>query len=110
SASWLDQLPQTDAIKNQRFFDFNGDGRQDLIWVRRQGSTQYVEYAQVTASGMRRTSFSNGSSELTYTNVSNTDAHSIKVEAIDYNADGRMDVLVCKPHQTLVGICESWEL
>jgi RHS repeat-associated protein len=116
---WFNKLPSANSFKTHKFMDINGDGRQDLVWVRASGKTRYIEYGYKNSSSggnLSKQNFSNNVSALIYSNVEKieyfgSDA-SVKLEAIDYNNDGRDDLLVCsKTIQTSQNReCVSWDL
>lgn len=112
SQTWLNQLPSSNKFKGYRFFDFNGDGRQDFVWVRGSGTSRYVEYASInkySSGGMSKKTFSNGNPALSYTIATDNKRSDLLLDIIDYNADGRQDLLICKPING-VGACTSWDL
>lgn len=93
AGQWMTKLPAASSIHQQLFFDFNGDGRQDLVWARKSGNTYHIEYATIHqyGSGMSRQLFTNYADKISY---STTQGTTIKV--IDFNADGRQDLLIGK--------------
>lgn len=93
SGQWLSKLPSASSIHQRHFFDFNGDGRQDLIWARKSGNTYHIEYATIHryGSGMTRQLFSNHADKISYSTNQGT-----RIKIIDFNADGRQDLLLGK--------------
>lgn len=113
---WFNKLPAANSFKTHKFMDINGDGRQDLVWVRASGTTRYIEYGyKGTPSGgnLAKMNFSNNVGALTYSNIEYSENDtSIKLESIDYNNDGRADLLVCSKSKTTAqnSQCISWDL
>ena len=112
-------------FKTHIFMDVNGDGQQELVWISSSGNNRYIKYATiandcppVTGGGLVRLVstcshidvklFSNNSNKLTYTAV--TLAKETKLSAIDYNADGRQDLLVWKPANANSVSAMQWHL
>lgn len=116
SAVWFNRLPSANSFRTHKFMDINGDGSQDLVWVRASGNTRYIEYGyKGTPSGgnLVKVSFSNNVAALAYTNIDHFENDtSIKLESIDYNNDGRADLLVCSKSQATAqnSQCISWDL
>lgn len=93
----INKLPGN--VKDYRFMDFNGDGRQDLIWVSGSGTSRSIEYGSISGyayGGTLKQNFSNGTQYLNFTLADTSDAE-LEINIIDYNNDGRQDLVVCRP-------------
>lgn len=113
SGIWMNQLPSASKFKTYNFFDFNGDARQDFVWVRGSGTTRYIEYGSInryTSGAIQKQYFTGGLTSLTYTLVKDTDKAELKIQPIDYNNDGRQDLAVCRPATEYGVTCSSWDL
>lgn len=111
----LNPLSGSKVLKQHRFIDVNGDGKQDMVWVRSNGNSRYIEYAVTwknASNGIHiaRQSYTNGNAQLTYTDIDSSIIKDIKIDVIDYNADGRQDLVVCNPSKTDLSRCSSWDL
>src|SRR5690606_37906161 len=70
----LNPLSGSKVLKQHRFIDVNGDGKQDMVWVRANGNSRYIEYAVTwknASNGIHiaRQSYTNGNAQLTYTDI-----------------------------------------
>ena len=80
--------------------DINGDGVTDLVWTEAKGSKHRIRYALAnkTTGALARTYFTNNLSELEYDDDygSSLTGENLRVhtEVVDYNGDGRHDLLV----------------
>lgn len=112
------------GVSRQVFADINGDGLQDIVWLRIKGASdssndQYLEYALATSSGYVIKPFSPDSplniddgddcdrSTGTWCYKYGENAYEeepVKIEVVDYNADGRQDILVYSHNQA------QWQL
>lgn len=111
STIWMNQLPAANKFKTYRFMDFNGDGRQDFVWIRGSGTTRYVEYGSINSAsygGIQSRPFAGGTNSLTYTVVDLPEAE-LELDVIDYNNDGRQDLAVCRSVDAGLN-CASWDL
>jgi len=78
--------------------DINGDGMMDLVWLewevdQSNGNTDHkFRYALSDGTKLVPASFSNGNLEITY--YEEVGSGSVKLDVLDYNADGRMDAIV----------------
>ncbi|OZY85574.1 hypothetical protein CBP51_00530 [Cellvibrio mixtus] len=109
---WMNQLPSASKFKTYRFMDFNADGRQDFVWVRGSGVNRYIEYGAINryaSGGIQKQRFSGNLDNLAYTIAKDNSKAELRIEAIDYNNDGRQDLAVCKPINEY-GIYCTWEL
>ncbi|MDO8345584.1 MAG: FG-GAP-like repeat-containing protein [Cellvibrio sp.] len=110
--TWMNQLPSANKFKTYRFMDFNGDARQDFLWVRGSGTTRYIEYGAINryaSGGIQKQRFSGNLENLTYTIAKDVSNAELKLEIIDYNNDGRQDLVVCKPINEY-GVYCAWDL
>lgn len=80
--------------------DINGDGQMDLVWLRGGGDSKGLRVALSTGSGYVNTAFASGSLVLTVPSSS----WSPQLEVIDYNLDGRQDVMFYD------GVAGLWKL
>ncbi|TQV70787.1 hypothetical protein FKG94_20905 [Exilibacterium tricleocarpae] len=77
--------------------DINGDGKLDMVWLDRfvpTGSNDqdhYLKYAVSDGTSMVRQSFASGAQHYKYGENAN---ETILMKVIDYNADGRQDIMV----------------
>lgn len=113
SGTWMNQLPSANKFKTYRFMDFNGDGRQDFLWVRGSGTTRYIEYGAINryaTGGISKQNFANGASSLTYTIAEDNINAELELQIIDYNNDGRQDLAICRPVTRSSPDCSSWDL
>lgn len=106
-------VPDAIDVKSQIFMDIDGDGKQELVWMSSSGSNRYIKYATIgkdcppttgrivilspTCSHIDVKLFASGQNKITYTAVSDSVYSSIQMIPIDYNADGRQDLMVYKP-------------
>lgn len=77
--------------------DINGDGLMDVVWLEwGQDGTDtdyYLKYALSNGTNLVNATFSNGAGQITYSeDVTSTDER-VRFEIIDYNGDGRQDVI-----------------
>jgi RHS repeat-associated protein len=77
--------------------DINGDGLMDVVWLEwGQDGTDtdyYLKYALSNGTNLVNATFSNGAGQITYgEDVTSTDER-VRFEIIDYNGDGRQDVI-----------------
>ena len=76
--------------------DINGDGYMDLVWLEwdidGSDTDHHLHYKLSDGTALQNATFSNGSSALTY--HEDVGSEDVKFEIIDYNADGRQDVIV----------------
>jgi len=80
---------------NYKPVDINGDGMMDLVWLdaRLTGSLdQFIKYAISDGTKLVQQTFTSGLWDVRY--HENPGQEDVKLEVMDYNADGRMDVLV----------------
>ena len=68
--------------------DINGDSKMDLVWFVGTGSTKQLRYAESTGSGFTNKTFSSGATTLSLP----VGATPKRLQAIDYNLDGRQDI------------------
>ena len=66
--------------------DIDGDGRMDLVWITGSGANTKLRYALSYGSGYTNQSFAAGGTSL---NIANA----VDLRPIDYNLDGRQDVM-----------------
>ncbi len=88
SGVWLNTLPS--KIKDYRFFDFNGDGRKDFLWVYGSGKSRTIEYGAVnrySSGGIQKQFFSNNVQSLNFT-VPDAPLE-LEIDVFDINGDGR---------------------
>ena len=107
----LDELPS--KLKDYRFMDFNGDGRQDFLWVSGTGTSRKIEYGAInrySSGGIQKQSFSGNVQYLTYNNMVDDPEAELELAIVDYNNDGRQDVAVCRPLSATGYECASWDL
>ncbi len=84
-------------LADYKLADINGDGKPDLVWFDMfvySGSNnqdRYLKYALSDGSAMHRQTFVSGAQHYKYDE--NADER-VKLEVIDYNADGRQDIMV----------------
>ena len=111
---WLsNNIPVGHQYNNHLFMDYNGDGRKDLVWIERSGTRRYIGYAGTTASSpneMIRQKFSGTSDFIAYDMIDDHQDAEPVVEVLDYNADGRQDLVVCLPTGRNTDTCASWDL
>lgn len=109
---WFNKLPSASKFKTYSFFDYNGDGRQDVVWVRGSGKSRYIEYASLNgpSAGMTKQTFSNGVDNIPYTLMEDSDEADLALQVLDYNGDGRQDLAVCLPENRYGYNCVNWKL
>lgn len=113
NVTWMNQLPSANKFKTYRFMDFNGDGRQDFLWVRGSGTTRYIEYGAINryaTGGIAKQNFTNNPNELKYTLAADNANSELDLQIIDYNNDGRQDLAVCLPANQYGADCVNWDL
>ena len=84
------------GLLDHRVGDFDGDGHLDIVWLEidideeGEDTDQLLRYALSDGSRLQNQAFSDGSARIEF----NEDAGSgtLKIEVIDYNADGRADL------------------
>lgn len=106
SSVWLNNLPEASSFKGYRYLDFNGDGRQDIVWSQGSGTNRVIKYASIdkfSSSGLTGKLFSNGVGSLPFTVADNNKKAELILDAIDYNVDGKQDLVVCRPMDRLNG-------
>lgn len=84
----MNTLPS--KIKDYRFFDFNGDGRKDFLWVYGSGKSRTIEYGAVnrySSGGIQKQFFSNNVQSLNFT-VPDAPLE-LEIDVFDINGDGR---------------------
>ena len=79
--------------------DINGDGLTDLVWTETKGSKHRLQYALANKNGaLVMTAFTSGDMRLEYddyyVNSNFGDGLRVYAEVVDYNGDGRHDLLV----------------
>ena len=98
-----------DGVTGYRLLDFNGDGLKDIFWIKAYpdgggGADQSFHYAEATATGFVNRNFHNGPYSFPYNENPSDNNGTIDLYTIDYNADGRED-LIAFHDQT-----NNWEL
>lgn len=77
--------------------DINGDGFMDVVWLEwdQDGSdTDYqLKYALSNGTNLVNATFSNGAVQMTYGEDVTSTSERVRFEIIDYNGDGRQDVI-----------------
>ena len=76
--------------------DINGDGITDLVWTEAKRTQHRIRYALAdkTNGALTRQDFTDSVSELEYEDNYENAILRVHTEVVDYNADGRMDIIV----------------
>ena len=98
-----------DSVSGYRLLDFNGDGLKDVFWIKAYpdgggGADQSFHYAESTETGFINRNFHSGHTSFPYNENPSDENGIIDLYVVDYNADGRED-LIAFHDQTNV-----WEL
>ena len=84
------------GLYDYRPADINGDGYMDLVWlewdVDGSDTDHHLHYKLSDGTALQNATFTNGSGAVTY--HEDVGSEDVKVQIIDYNADGRQDVIV----------------